>query len=100
MNDTITITPRHIWAVVEWDVGRGKALNDEGAADFFALLHRYIIKHKIKSFAQWGRSRALVKVRSVVASDFARELGDIIDVNVTERRFFERDGHGQEKIPN
>jgi hypothetical protein len=97
--DAVTITPAHIWAVVEFDLG-SESLTDEGAADFLTLVHTYLTNHAVKSFTQWGTHRGLVKIRNVVADTFADKLRDILAVNVVPRSYFEMDGHGLEKIRN
>jgi hypothetical protein len=97
-HDAITITPGHIWATIDVDLGNAQ-LTASGCADLFNILRDALCAHRIRTFNMWSLSRCLVKVRNIYADDLAQELQDIVDVSSVPRSFYVREttGNGRER---
>jgi hypothetical protein len=102
-HDPITITPGHIWTIIDVDLKTAQ-LTDEGNAELSALIHEGLCQHTVMSFSQWQLSRCLIKVRNIYTQEFATALRDILDVNTVPRSFYVREqtgsGRGNRPLKN
>jgi hypothetical protein len=102
-HDPLTITPGHIWTIIDVDLKTAQ-LTDEGNAELSALIHEGLCQHTVMSFSQWQLSRCLIKVRNIYTQEFTTALRDILEVNTAPRSFFVREqtgsGRGSRPLKN